>query len=59
MPFSKGLKAGSQRVGHNQMNEPCEYGGRARLLAFDPNYPGNATYGAAYASTFKQVAQGK
>jgi Putative Ig domain len=29
------------------------------LLAFDPNYPGNSTYGAAYASTFKAAAQGK
>jgi hypothetical protein len=29
------------------------------LLAFDPNYPGNSTYGAAYASTFRAAAQGK
>jgi len=29
------------------------------LLAFDPNYPGNNTYGSAYATTFKAVAQGK
>ena len=29
------------------------------LLAFDPNYPGYNTYGAAYASTFKAAAQGK
>ena len=29
------------------------------LLAFDPNYPGYNTYGAAYATTFKAVAQGK
>ncbi|HUO16660.1 MAG TPA: putative Ig domain-containing protein [Verrucomicrobiae bacterium] len=29
------------------------------LLAFDPNYPGNATYGAAYQETFKSVAEGK
>ncbi len=29
------------------------------LLAFDPNYPGYSTYGAAYASTFKTVALGK
>jgi hypothetical protein len=29
------------------------------LLAFDPNYPGNATYGAAYAAAFKAAAQGK
>ena len=29
------------------------------LLAFDPNYPGYATYGAAYASAFKAAAQGK
>lgn len=29
------------------------------LLAFDPNYPGHATYGVAYAATFKSVAQGK
>ncbi len=29
------------------------------LLAFDPNYPGYSTYGAAYANTFKNAAQGK
>jgi hypothetical protein len=29
------------------------------LLAFDPNYPGNSTYGEAYATTFKAAAQGK
>lgn len=29
------------------------------LLAFDPNYPGYSTYGAAYATTFKAVAQGQ
>ncbi len=29
------------------------------LLAFDPNYPGYSTYGAAYATTFKATAQGK
>jgi hypothetical protein len=29
------------------------------LLAFDPNYPGYATYGAAYATAFKAAAQGK
>jgi len=29
------------------------------LLAFDPNYPGYSTYGAAYAAAFKQAAQGK
>jgi len=29
------------------------------LLAFDPNYPGHSTYGAAYATAFKSAAQGK
>ena len=29
------------------------------LLAFDPSYPGYSKYGAAYATTFKTVAQGK
>ncbi len=29
------------------------------LLAFDPNYPGYKTYGAAYATAFKAAAQGK
>jgi hypothetical protein len=29
------------------------------LLAFDPNYPGYNTYGAAYATAFKAAAQGK
>lgn len=29
------------------------------LLAFDPNYPGNSTYGAAYAAAFKAAAEGK
>lgn len=29
------------------------------LLAFDPNYPGYSTYGAAYATAFKAAAQGK
>jgi hypothetical protein len=29
------------------------------LLAFDPKYPGNSTYGAAYQSAFKTVAEGK
>ena len=29
------------------------------LLAFDPNYPGYSTYGAAYAAAFKAAAQGK
>jgi hypothetical protein len=29
------------------------------LLAFDPDYPGNGTYGAAYATAFKAAAQGK
>lgn len=29
------------------------------LLAFDPSYPGNSTYGAAYATAFKATAQGK
>lgn len=29
------------------------------LLAFDPNYPGNSTYGAAYATAFKAASQGK
>jgi hypothetical protein len=29
------------------------------LLAFDPEYPGYSTYGGAYATTFKAVAQGK
>ena len=29
------------------------------LLAFDPNYPGYATYGASYAATLKAAAQGK
>jgi hypothetical protein len=29
------------------------------LLAFDPNYPGYRTYGAAYAAAFKAAAQGK
>jgi hypothetical protein len=29
------------------------------LLAFDPNYPGYSTYGSAYATTFKEAAQGK
>jgi len=29
------------------------------LLAFDPNYPGYSTYGAAYATALKTAAQGK
>ncbi len=29
------------------------------LLAFDPNYPGNSTYGGAYATAFKTAASGK
>lgn len=29
------------------------------LLAFDPNYPGNSTYGAAYAAAFKAATEGK
>jgi hypothetical protein len=29
------------------------------LLAFDPNYPGNSTYGAAYAAALKAAALGK
>jgi hypothetical protein len=29
------------------------------LLAFDPNYPGNSTYGAAYQTAFKLAATGK
>lgn len=29
------------------------------LLAYDPNYPGHSTYGAAYASTFVTVSKGK
>jgi hypothetical protein len=29
------------------------------LLAFDPNYPGNSTYGAGYVAAFKAAAEGK
>lgn len=29
------------------------------LLAYDPNYPGNATYGAGYVAAFKAAAEGK
>jgi hypothetical protein len=29
------------------------------LLAFDPNYPGFSTYGAAYAAALRAAAQGK
>jgi hypothetical protein len=29
------------------------------LLAYDPNYPGNSTYGASYQAAFKAAAQGK